>query len=36
LPRDKLHVDEDLKRFDKGKPLPHVLLIRGAWAGARP
>jgi hypothetical protein len=29
LPRDEPHVDEDLKRIDKGKPLPHVLLIRG-------
>jgi hypothetical protein len=29
LPRDETHVDEDLKRIDKGKPLPHVLLIRG-------
>jgi hypothetical protein len=29
LPRDEPHVDEDLRRIDKGKPLPHVLLIRG-------
>jgi hypothetical protein len=29
LPRDEPHVDEDLKRINKGKPLPHVLLIRG-------
>jgi hypothetical protein len=29
LPRDEPHVDEDLKRIDNGKPLPHVLLIRG-------
>jgi len=29
LPRDEPHVDEDLRRIDKGKPMPHVLLIRG-------
>jgi hypothetical protein len=29
LPRDEPHVDEDLKRIHKGKPLPPVLLIRG-------
>jgi hypothetical protein len=29
LPRDEAHVDEDLKRIHKGKPLVPVLLIRG-------
>jgi hypothetical protein len=29
LARDEPHVDEDLKRIHKGKPLPPVLLIRG-------
>jgi hypothetical protein len=29
LPRDEPHVDEDLKRIHKGKPLPPVLLVRG-------
>jgi hypothetical protein len=29
LPRDEPHVDEDLKRIHKGKPLAPVLLIRG-------
>lgn len=29
LPRDEPHVDEDLKRIHKGKPLPPLLLIRG-------
>jgi hypothetical protein len=30
LPRDEPHVDADLKRIHKGKPLPPILLIRGA------
>ena len=29
LPRDEPHVDEDLKRIEKGKPMPQVLLVRG-------
>src|SRR5450432_2107643 len=29
LPRDEPHVDEDLKRIHKGKPLAPVLLVRG-------
>jgi hypothetical protein len=29
LPRDDPHVDADLKRIQKGKPLPPVLLVRG-------
>jgi hypothetical protein len=29
LPRDEPHVDEDLKRINKGKPLAPILLIRG-------
>jgi hypothetical protein len=29
LPRDEAHVDEDLKRIHKGKPLVPVLLVRG-------
>ena len=29
LPRDEPHVDEDLKRIHKGKPLAPILLIRG-------
>ena len=29
LPRDEPHVAEDLKRIEKGKPLPHVLVVRG-------
>jgi hypothetical protein len=30
LPRDEPHVDADLKRIHKGKPLSPILLIRGA------
>jgi hypothetical protein len=30
LPRDEPHVDADLKRIHKGKPLAPILLIRGA------
>jgi hypothetical protein len=30
LPRDDPHVDADLKRIHKGKPLAPILLIRGA------
>jgi hypothetical protein len=29
LPRDEPHVDEDLRKIHKGKPLQPVLLIRG-------
>lgn len=29
LPRDEPHVDQDLKRIHKGKPLAPLLLIRG-------
>jgi len=29
LARDEPHVDDDLKRIHKGKPLPPVLLVRG-------
>jgi hypothetical protein len=29
LPEDEPHVDDDLKRIHKGKPLAPVLLIRG-------
>lgn len=36
LPRDEPHVDEDLKRIAKGKPLPHVLLIRGEMGRGLP
>ena len=36
LPRDDPHVDEDLKRIQKGKPLAPVLLIRGDLASGLP
>ncbi len=36
LPRDELHVDEDLKRIHKGKALAPVLLIRGDMANGLP
>ena len=29
LPRDEPHVDDDLKKIRKGKPLAPVLLVRG-------
>jgi hypothetical protein len=29
LPRDESHVEDDLRKIDKGKPLSPVLLIRG-------
>lgn len=29
LPREEPHVDDDLKKINKGKPLPPVLLVRG-------
>ena len=32
LPSDEPHVDEDLKRIHKGKPLAPVLLVRGDMA----
>ena len=36
LPRDDPHVDEDLKRIQKAKPLAPVLLVRGDMANERP
>ena len=36
LPRDEPHVDDDLKRIHKGKPLAPVLLIRGHIANGLP
>jgi hypothetical protein len=36
LPRDEPHVDDDLKRIHKGKPLAPVLLIRGDMAKGFP
>ena len=36
LPRDDPHVDEDLKRIQKGKPLAPVLLVRGDMASGLP
>ena len=36
LPRDDPHVDEDLKRIQKGKPLAPVLLVRGDLASGLP
>ena len=36
LPRDELHVDEDLKRIHKGKALAPVLLVRGEMANGLP
>ena len=36
LPRDDPHVDEDLKRIQKGKPLAPVLLVRGDMADGLP
>jgi hypothetical protein len=36
LPRDDPHVDEDLKRIQKGKPLAPVLLVRGNMANGLP
>ena len=36
LPRDDPHVDEDLKRIQKAKPLAPVLLIRGDAASGLP
>jgi hypothetical protein len=36
LPRDEAHVDADLKRIQKGKPLPPVLLVRGEMASGLP
>jgi hypothetical protein len=36
LPRNDPHVDDDLKRIEKGKPLPPVLLVRGAMAQGLP
>jgi hypothetical protein len=36
LPRDDPHVDEDLKRIQKAKPLAPVLLVRGDLASGLP
>ena len=36
LPRDEPHVDDDLKRIQKGKPLAPVLLVRGDLASGLP
>jgi hypothetical protein len=36
LPRDEPHVDEDLKRIQKAKPLAPVLVIRGDVANGLP
>ncbi|MBV8795045.1 MAG: hypothetical protein JO136_08920 [Hyphomicrobiales bacterium] len=36
LPRDEPHVDADLKRIQKGKPLAPVLLVRGDMASGLP
>ena len=36
LPRDESHVDADLKRIHKGKPLAPVLLVRGDIATGLP
>ena len=36
LPSDELHVSDDLKRIQKGKPLAPVLLVRGDLASGLP
>jgi hypothetical protein len=36
LPRDESHVEDDLKRISKGKPLSPVLLIQGDMSKAVP
>jgi hypothetical protein len=36
LPSDESHVDDDLKRIHKGKPLAPVLLVRGDIASGLP
>lgn len=36
LARNEPHVDEDLKRIQKGKPLPPVLLVRGDMSNGVP
>jgi hypothetical protein len=36
LPREDAHVEEDLKRIHKGKPLVPVLLVRGEMAKGAP
>jgi hypothetical protein len=36
LPRDDPHVDEDLKRIQKAKPLAPVLVVRGDMANGFP
>jgi hypothetical protein len=36
LPRDDPHVDEDLKRIQKAKPLAPVLVVRGDLASGLP
>jgi hypothetical protein len=36
LPRDEPHVDEDLRRIHKGKPLAPVLLVQGEASKGMP
>jgi hypothetical protein len=36
LPRDDPHVDADLKRINKGKPLAPILVVRGDFAFGLP
>ena len=36
LPRDEPHIDVDLKRIQKGKPLAPVLLVRGDMGNGLP
>ena len=36
LPRDEVHVEEDLKKIGKGKPLSPVLLVQGDMSKAAP
>ena len=36
LPREEPHVDDDLKKIHKGKPLAPVLLVRGDFAKGIP
>jgi hypothetical protein len=36
LPRDEPHIDQDLKRIQKGKALAPVLLVRGDMASGLP
>jgi hypothetical protein len=36
LPREEPHVDEDLKRIEKGKPLAPVFAVRGGLSSGLP